>query len=147
MTTDDIDMSMLLAVAGVRLDDSPETRSSLLAALGRHPELIASTQMAGSRVIDFDVSPDGRTVATYDKANHVRLYDIGTGELLRELQAGADTPLSWETQHVRFSPDGHTLAVAMAPPSRHPVVLFDAGTFERLVGAARRTPRVALAGS
>ncbi len=33
LSTDDIDESMLLAVAGVRLDDSPETRSSLLAAL------------------------------------------------------------------------------------------------------------------
>ena len=37
LTTDDIDESMLLAVAGVRLADSPETRSSLLAAIGRHP--------------------------------------------------------------------------------------------------------------
>ena len=41
---------MLLAVAGVRLDDSPETRDSLLAALARHPELIASTQTAGPAV-------------------------------------------------------------------------------------------------
>ena len=75
---------MLLAVAGVRLDDSPETRDSLLAALARHPELIASTQMAGPAVIYFDVSPDGRTVATYDELNHVRLYEIGTGQLLAE---------------------------------------------------------------
>ena len=117
LTTDDIDESMLLAVAGVRLDDSPETRSSLLAALGRHPELMASTQMAGSRVISFDVSPDGRTVATEDSANHVRLYAIDTGELLGEFQAGAEEPLSWESQNVHFSPDGRTLAVVMAAPS------------------------------
>ena len=34
LSTDDIDESMPLAAAGVQLDDSPETRSSLLAALG-----------------------------------------------------------------------------------------------------------------
>ena len=60
LATDDIDSRCCWRWPGVRLDDSPETRSSLLAALARHPELIASTQMAGSRVICFDVSPDGR---------------------------------------------------------------------------------------
>ena len=48
LDTDDVEESMLLAVAGVRLDDSPETRSNLQAALARHPELMASTQMAGT---------------------------------------------------------------------------------------------------
>ena len=59
LSTDDLDESMLLAVAGVRLDDSPETRSSLLSALGRHPEVIASTELSGEEVLSFDVSPDG----------------------------------------------------------------------------------------
>ena len=59
LITDDLDESMLLAVAGVRLDDSPETRSSLLAALGQHPEVIASTELSGEEVLHFDVSPDG----------------------------------------------------------------------------------------
>lgn len=131
LTTDDVDKSMLLAVAGVHLDDSPETRSSLLAALGQHPELISSTQMAGESVVYFDVSPDGRTVATYDRANHVRLYDIGTGELSAEFQAGSTRPLTWASTQVRFSPDGRTLAVVMAAPSPQPVVLLDADTLER----------------
>ena len=50
LVTDDIDTSMLLAVAGVRLDDSPATRSSLLATLAKHPALIASMPMAGEDV-------------------------------------------------------------------------------------------------
>jgi len=134
LTTDDIELSMLLAVAGVRLDDSPETRSSLLAAVQRHPELIASTPMAGSQVIGLDVSPDGRTVAAYDAENRVRHYDMRSGDLLHEFQAGSAAPVGWESHRLRFSPDGKTLAVPTAPPTRQPVTLLDAGTFERLDG-------------
>ncbi len=88
LVSEDVAESMLLAVAGVRLDDSPETRSSLLAALARNPELTASTQMAGPPVISFDVSPDGRTVATYDEVNHVRLYEIGYGRAAGRVPGG-----------------------------------------------------------
>ena len=35
--TDDISLSLLLAAAGARLDDSPETRVNLLTALAKHP--------------------------------------------------------------------------------------------------------------
>jgi WD40 repeat protein len=131
VAAEDIDKSLLLAVAGVRLDDSPDTRSSLLAALGRYPELIASTQLAGP-VAYFDVSPDGRTVVTWDLANHVRLYEIDTARLLAEYQAGSTKTLSWQTGQVKFSPDGHTIAVTVAAPTRQPIMLLDADTLEPL---------------
>ena len=118
LATDDLDEAMLLAVAGVQLDDSVETRSSLLAVLGRYPELIASTQMAGPQVLQLDVSPSGRTVATYDVLNHVRLYELATGALLAEYQAGHDSWPTWVSGQARFSPDGRTLAVVMAAPTR-----------------------------
>jgi WD40 repeat protein len=130
LATDDLDLAMLLGVAGVQLDDSPETRSSLLAVLGGHPELIASTPMAGSRILWLDVSPDGRTVATYDTASHVRVYDIASGQLISELQAGKAAGLTWESGQARFSPDGRTLAVVVAAPTRHPVILLDADTLD-----------------
>ena len=116
LITDDLDESMLLAVAGVRLDDSPETRSSLLAALGRHPEVIASTELSGEEVLHFDVSPDGTTVATYDLTNRVRLYDLASGTRLAEFQAGDPARLGWSSGKVRFSPDGSILAVTMRGP-------------------------------
>ena len=119
---------MLLAVAGVQLDDSVETRSSLLTVLGRFPELIASTQMAGPQVLQLDVSPSGRTVATYDVLNHVRLYELATGALLAEYQAGHDSEPKWKSGQARFSPDGQTLAVVTAAPTRRPVTLLDAQT-------------------
>jgi len=130
LVTEDIDESMLLAVAGLRLDDSPETRDSLFAALARHPELIASTQMAGGAVSYFDVSPDGRTVATYDEHNRVRLYEIDSGELVAEHQAGTERRPNWNSRSVVFSPDGRTLAVGRVTPARQPVVLLDAGNLE-----------------
>ena len=132
LVTDDIDESMLLAVAGVRLDDSPATRSNLQAALARRPELVASTQMAGEQVIHLDVSPDGRRVAAYDLANQVRLYEISTGEQLAEYSAGSDRGRSWVSGQVAFSPDGRTLAVLGAAPTRQPVRLLDAATLEPL---------------
>ncbi|MBA3781424.1 MAG: winged helix-turn-helix domain-containing protein [Nocardioides sp.] len=133
LATDDVDESMLLAVAGVRLDDSPETRSNLEAAIGRHPELTASTQMTGrAPVIHLDVSPDGRSVATYDFANQVRLYEIGTGELLAEYSTGTGRGRSWVSGQVAFSADGDTLAVLGAAPTRQPVRLLDAATLEPL---------------
>jgi WD40 repeat protein/DNA-binding SARP family transcriptional activator len=126
LVTDDIDESLLLAVAGVRLDDSPETRSTLLGALGRHPELVASIHTGGDTVTRLDVSPDGRSVVTHDYAHHVRLFDVESGLLRGEFQAGSPRGLSWISGDVRFSPDGETVAVPMAAPARQPVMLLDA---------------------
>ena len=132
LITDDLDESMLLAVAGVRLDDSPETRSSLLSALGRHPEVIASTELSGEEVLSFDVSPDRDTVATYDMENRVRLYDLATGARLADFQAGDPARLAWISGKVKFSPDGTILAVTVAAPARHPVALLDARSLQPL---------------
>ncbi|WP_281280831.1 BTAD domain-containing putative transcriptional regulator [Nocardioides guangzhouensis] len=130
LVSEDTDESMLLAVAGVKLDDSPETRSSLLGALARRPGLIESTQLTGPHIISFDMSPDGRTVATYDKTNHVRLYATGTGRQLGEYQAGSKAQLSWWSGQASFSPDGDTLAVVIAAPARQPVMLLDVRTLK-----------------
>lgn len=139
LITDDLDESMLLAVAGVRLDDSPETRSSLLAALGQHPEVIASTELSGEEVLHFDVSPDGTTVATYDLTNRVRLYDLASSERLAEFQAGDPAGLGWISGKVRYSPDGSVLAAIVAAPTRRPVVLLDPNTLEPLAAQPRGT--------
>ena len=58
LVVEDIDQSLLLAVEGVRLDDSTDTRANLLAALSRSPELIGSTRGDGSGFISLELSPD-----------------------------------------------------------------------------------------
>ena len=55
--TDDISLSLLLAAAGARLDDSPETRVNLLAALAKRPHLVRSAPPGGGYLEEFDVSP------------------------------------------------------------------------------------------
>lgn len=141
LITDDIDESMLLAVAAVRLDDSPATRDSLQSAIARNPELIASTQMTGALVTWLDVSPDGRRVATFDEANTVRLYEISSGELLGEYQAGTERRSSVVSMKVFFSPDGSLLAVTQAAPTREPVVLLDAATLEKVAAQPQGVDR------
>lgn len=142
LVSKDIAESMLLAVAGVRLDDSPETRSSLLATIARHPELVASTPMSGLRVIYLDVSPDGHTVATYDAANRVRLFDIATGRLLAQYQAGTRAQPTWVSGKAVFSPDGKYLAVLMAAPTRRPVTILRARTLKPLRVQPSGPPRM-----
>ncbi len=112
LATDDIGMSMLLAVAGARLDDSPATRSNLLAVLGQRPQLIRSTSYDGDKIVGLEVSPDGRTVAVYDLSGQVTLYDATTMEVLHTLPGGDLSPYKWFAP-MAFSPDGATLAVGM----------------------------------
>ena len=66
--TDDISLSLLLAAAGVRLDDSPETRVNLLTALAKRPTLVRSAPPGGGYLETFDVSRDGRWIAASDDA-------------------------------------------------------------------------------
>ncbi len=64
LVTEDMSLDLLLAVAGVRLDRSPETEASLLAVIGKHPEMVASHPIGGVTVVGTVVSPDGSRLAT-----------------------------------------------------------------------------------
>ena len=117
LATGDIDTSLLLAVAGVRLDPSTSTVNALIAAIGRRPELFASTPVEGDLPLAIDVSADGRFLAILDESRHLRLYDAGTGELLADRQEG-DPLVAFRQRvgdQVAFSPDGRMVAVARTP--------------------------------
>ena len=86
--TDDISLSLLLAAAGVRLDDSPETRANLVTALAKRPTLVRSAPPGGGYMEAFDVSRDGRWIASSDDQNRMHLYDASTSRLLRSYDAG-----------------------------------------------------------
>ena len=128
LVTDDLGESMLLAVAGVRLDDSVDSRRSLLAAIGRFPQLYRSTPLPGdAEVLQIDVSPHGGLVATMDYRQRVRVYDGATGELVAERQVGLPRALvTQRDQLLEFSPDGRVLAVAATGADGPPVLLLDA---------------------
>jgi WD40 repeat protein len=118
LSTDHIDTALLLAVEGLRLHDSPDTRASLLAALTRSPELIGSTRGAGSRFAALDVSPDGQSVAVTQADGAVVVFDTSSRQLLATLPphlAKGATVEELPSASLQFSPDGAQLAVAEQP--------------------------------
>jgi WD40 repeat protein len=131
--TDDISLALLLAVAGVRLDESPETRANLLAALSKRPTLVRSEPPAGGYMEGFVVSPDGRWIASSDDQNRMHLYDASTNRLLRSYDAGRfpEDQQAWVVG--AFSPDSRQLAVVPTNvESTEPVRLLDPNTMESL---------------
>lgn len=126
LVTSDIDTSLLLAVAGVRLDPATGTHNSLLAAITKRPELVSSTPIEGDLPLSVDASPDGRFVAILDESHHLRVYAADTGELAGDRQLG-DPLISWGHHfgdQVRFSPDSRWVAVARAANGRRPLDLL-----------------------
>lgn len=129
--TDDISLSLLLAAAGVRLDDSPEARVNLVTALGKHPTLVRSAPAPGGYLGPLAVSPDGRWIAAGDESHRIHLYDAATNRLLRSYDAGQypeDQP-AWVQG--AFSPGGRRLAVFLeSVKSTEPVRLLDPITMQ-----------------
>ena len=124
--TDDISLSLLLAAAGVRLDDSPETRANLLTALAKRPHLVRSAPPGGGYLETFDVSRDGRWIASSDDQGRMHLYDASTNRLLRSYDAGRHSYI-WPA----FSPDSRQLAVILhGVRSAEPVRLLDPNTMQ-----------------
>ena len=70
LADDDLDRSLLLARQGVALDDSPQTRSNLLATLLKSPAAIGVVRGREEPLISLGLSPDGETLALH--------YDDGT---------------------------------------------------------------------
>ena len=91
LLSDEISLSLLLAVAGVRLADSPESGVNLLAAVGQHPHLVRSAPAGGGYVDFMDVSRDGRWLAAADDHNRMHLYDRRTQRVLRSYDFGSAT--------------------------------------------------------
>ena len=134
--TDDISLSLLLAAAGARLDDSPETRVNLLAALAERPHLVRSAPAGGGYLEALSVSPDGRLIAASDDADRMHLYDAATNRLLRSYDAGRAPEIGLGHGSIigAFSPDSGELAIILESMSSEPVRLLDADTMQSTAG-------------
>jgi WD40 repeat protein/DNA-binding SARP family transcriptional activator len=129
--TDDISLSLLLAAAGAQLDNSPETRASLVTALAERPLLVRSAPPGGGFLEDLEVSPDGRWIASSDDQNRMHLYDAATNRLLDSYDAGRPPGVEQAWMFAAFSPDSQRLAVIPeGGRSTTPVHLLDPTTME-----------------
>src|SRR6185436_12882972 len=96
----------------VNLDDSPETRSALFAALERGPAItdrIYSTggaSPAGDETQWIAISSDGRTIAIGDATPTIEFFDAVRHAPLGAVDIGSGTGRG------TFSPDGRTLVAA-----------------------------------
>ena len=109
LAENDLDRSLLLARQGVELDDSPQTRGSLLAALNKSPAAVGVLRGAGEGFTGLALSPDGRTLAAGDSAGSLFLFDTRTRRRVRAPSVHAG---GWRIGMLAFSPDGRRLAIA-----------------------------------
>ena len=127
LVEEDLDRSLLLARQAVAIDDSPQTRGYLLAALRRSPAAIGIMHGHGDVLRAIAISPDGKTLAVGDFDTGVLFFDARTYE-----QIGDPLPVADLVESLAYSPDGRTLAVG----GDHYVRLIDARTREQLAETA-----------
>ena len=105
----DLDTSLLLARQGVALNDSVQTRGSLLAALGKSPAAVGVMRGDGERMSELALSPDERTLVAGDPAGNVFFFDTRTHRRVATVRP--TTGIAWITK-LTYSPDGSRLAIA-----------------------------------
>jgi WD40 repeat protein/DNA-binding SARP family transcriptional activator len=139
-----LDRALLLAREGVTLNDSPATRSNLLAALLRAPAAIAVLHGRDDQVLDEALSGDGRLLVVRGNNGTVSFVDTRTfREVGRSFKSDRQESycgaIVRPINAVAFSPDGRTVTVGAAN-GRHP-------TLHLLGGRSHSGPSLQDAGS
>ncbi len=122
LTEQDVDRSLLLSVASVKLQDRPETRSDLFADLQQNAALIRLLRPSDIEISALRVSPDGHLLAVGDLSGTVRFIDLRTwkpsGPVVHLADPVAERALS-------FSPDGRTVMAVAIGPARAELYTID----------------------
>ena len=104
LVEEDLARSLLLARQAVAIDNSPQTRGYLLAALRRSPAAIGIMHGAG-QLRAIAVSPGAKTLAVVGNGIGLVFFDARSFEQIRD-------PLpDFTAESLRYSPDGRTLAI------------------------------------
>jgi WD40 repeat protein len=125
LTDANVDHSLLLAVAGVKLQNRFETRSDLLADLQANPALIHLIRPTRSEITALRVSPDGRVLAVGDAAGTVHFVNLADWKPDGP-KVQLDNPVS--ERAMSFSPDGRRLMVVVAGVDRSELDAIDVTT-------------------
>lgn len=106
LRTPDLDLAILLATTGVRLDASVDSTSNLAGVLDRAPQLIGLAKVTSPNLLS--VRADGKAVAVGGDFSGVTVFD---GTAHAEVARNHDIPV----RGVRFNPNGNQLAVSVNP--------------------------------
>jgi WD40 repeat protein/DNA-binding SARP family transcriptional activator len=122
LAEDRLEQALRLATAGLALDDSAATRSSLLSTLLRSPRAIGVLSTGGDAILALALSPDGGTLAVSDAGGTVTLFDTDTYEVIGDHQAPGPA------FQIAFDPQGDSLAVAEDSSATGTLEILDAAT-------------------
>jgi WD40 repeat protein len=106
LVEEDLARSLLLARQAVAVDDTPQTRGYLLAALRRSPAAIGIMHGNGEVLRGIAISPDGDTLAVASGDGTILFFATRTDARIGKPLAGPPGESS-----LAYSPDGRTLAV------------------------------------
>ena len=136
-----LDRSLLLAVAGFKLRDLPETRGDLLSVLQKSPALLRVVHVSQTDIAAIAASEHGGLIASGDSAGVVRFNDSRTG---RTRGAAVRLEGAVSQDALEFSPDGNALAVATTKGAdRVSLYLVDVATRKsRLVESLTSVPAI-----
>ena len=126
LVEEDLPRSLLLARQALAIDDSPRTRSYLLADLLRAPAVAGVMHGQNDILRAIAVSPDGKTLAVGGFDTGLLLFDARTYERIGEPLRVAD-----HVESIAYSPDGQSIAIGGPGFVR----LIDARTRRRLATA------------
>jgi WD40 repeat protein/class 3 adenylate cyclase/tRNA A-37 threonylcarbamoyl transferase component Bud32/energy-coupling factor transporter ATP-binding protein EcfA2 len=122
LTDQDVDSSLLLGVASVKLQNRAETRSDLFADLQQNAALIHLIRPSNIEITALQVSPDGRLLAVGDSSGTVRFIDLRTWRPRGATVVLAD-PVG--QRGLSFSPDGRTLTALAIGAARSELYTID----------------------
>jgi DNA-binding SARP family transcriptional activator/class 3 adenylate cyclase/energy-coupling factor transporter ATP-binding protein EcfA2 len=107
LPADQLDLALLLAVQGRRLNESTTTDGALETVLSQQVPagLEGIVNVGALATLCTDASPDGRLLATCGTEGTARLYDLTSDRVVRSLQGNVGTAL----QSMQFSADGTRL--------------------------------------
>ncbi len=127
LVEEDLDRSLLLARQAVAIDDSPQTRSYLLADLLRAPAVTGVMHGESDILRAIAISPDGKTLVVGDSIAGLLFFDARTYERI-----GKPMPLAGGCGEPRVQP---RWADARGRRTRATLRLIDARTRKQLAEA------------
>ena len=138
-----LDRALLLARAGVALDDTEATRSDLLATLARSPAALRVLHPGGSRVLDDALSPDGRVLAVRGDDGSVSFFDTRTGAAAMPPWHATGNVSNFgaivrPVRDLAYSPDGRTLVVGDSDGREPTLAVLDVASRHRRLVVTRR---------